>query len=220
MVPQVIRNLHNKNINNYEIKIYRLCSGVRGWTQSEQDKMWKHHGKTGNLSLKDNNGKLLMNKQKQNQKLKVIKNTIDKFKNNGFNNIILAGHSSGGWQSLKIQSNNENLTNGVIALHPGAGGTVKNRKEWPWWEDVRYYGFGDFTKLNAIIITHDKDNYNSPSDYLLIKKSNDVEFINISNSKCKKKAALGGYHGLDLTKCYAEEQLKKGDIINYLDKLF
>ena len=220
LVPQVIRNLHNKNINNYEIKIYRLCSGVRGWTQSEQDKMWKHHGKTGNLSLKDNNGKLLMNKQKQNQKLKVIKNTIYKFKNNGFNNIILAGHSSGGWQSLKIQSNNENLTNGVIALHPGAGGTVKNRKEWPWWEDVRYYGFGDFTKLNAIIITHDKDNYNSPSDYLLIKKSNDVEFINISNSKCKKKAALGGYHGLALTKCYAEEQQKKGDIINYLDKLF
>ena len=220
LVPQVIRNLHNKNINNYEIKIYRLCSGVRGWTQSEQDKMWKHHEKTGNLSLKDNNGKLLMNKQKQNQKLKVIKNTIYKFKNNGFNNIILAGHSSGGWQSLKIQSNNENLTNGVIALHPGAGGTVKNRKEWPWWEDVRYYGFGDFTKLNAIIITHDKDNYNSPSDYLLIKKSNDVEFINISNSKCKKKAALGGYHGLALTKCYAEEQQKKGDIINYLDKLF
>ena len=51
LVPQVIRNLHNKKINNYEVKIYRLCSGVRGWTQSEQDKMWKHHEKTGNLNL-------------------------------------------------------------------------------------------------------------------------------------------------------------------------
>ena len=29
--------------------------------------MWKHHEKTGNLSLKDNDGKFLMNKQKQNQ---------------------------------------------------------------------------------------------------------------------------------------------------------
>ena len=65
LVPQVIRNLHNKKINNYEVKIYRLCSGVRGWSQSEQDKMWKHHEKTGNLSLKDNDGKALMNKQKQ-----------------------------------------------------------------------------------------------------------------------------------------------------------
>jgi hypothetical protein len=220
LVPQVITNLHNKKINNYEIKIYRLCSGVRGWSQSEQDKMWKHHEKTGNLNLKDNDGKLLMNKQKQNQKLKIIKNTIDKFKNNGFKNIILAGHSSGGWQSLKIQSNNKNLINGVIGIHPGAGGTVKNRKEWPWWEDIKYYGFGDFNKLNAIIITHNKDKYNGPNDYLFLKKSNDVEFVNISNSKCKKKATLVGYHGLALTKCYAEEQQKKGDLINYLSKLF
>ena len=174
LVPQVIRNLHNKKIKNYEVKIYRLCSGVRGWSKSEQNKMWKHHKKTGNLSLKDNDGQFLITKQKQNQKLKVIRNTIDKFTDNGFKNIILAGHSSGGWQSLKIQSNNDNLIDGVIGLHPGAGGTVKNRKEWPWWEDIRYYGFGDFTKLNAIIITHDKDNYNNPNDYLLLKKSNDV----------------------------------------------
>ncbi len=220
LVPQVIRNLHNKKINNYEVKIYRLCSGVRGWSQSEQDKMWKHHKKTGNLGLKDNDGEFLITKQKQNQKLKVIKNTIDKFAVEGFINIILAGHSSGGWQSLKIQSNNYNLIDGIIGLHPGAGGTVKNRKEWPWWEDIRYYGFGDFTKLNAIIITHDKDNYNSPNDYLLLKKSNDVEFVNISDSKCKKKATLGGYHGLALTKCYANIEKKEKNLINYLEKLF
>jgi predicted esterase len=220
LVPQVIRNLHNKKINNYEVKIYRLCSGVRGWSKSEQDKMWKHHEKTGKLSLKDSKGEFLITKQKQNQKLKVIENTIDKFADSGFKNIILAGHSSGGWQSLKIQSNNDNLIDGVIGLHPGAGGTVKNRKEWPWWEDIRYYGFGDFTKLNAIIITHDKDNYNSPNDYSLLKKSNDVEFVNISDSKCKKKATLGGYHGLALTKCYADEEKKEKDLVNYLGKLF
>ena len=220
LVPQVIRNLHNKKINNFEVKIYRLCSGVRGWSKSEQDKMWKHHEKTGNLSLKDSKGELLITNQKQNQKLKVIENTIDKFADNGFKNIILAGHSSGGWQSLKIQSNNDNLIDGVIGLHPGAGGTVKNRKEWPWWEDIRYYGFGDFSKLNAIIITHDKDNYNSPNDYSSLKKSNDVEFLNISDSKCKKKTTLGGYHGLALTKCYADEEQKENNLINYLGKLF
>ena len=220
LVPQVIRNLHKKKINNYEIRIYRLCSGVRGWSQSEQDKMWKHHEKTGNLSLKDNTGKYLINKQKQSQKLKVIKNTIFKFVDNGFENIILAGHSSGGWQSLKIQSNNDNLIDGVIGLHPGAGGTIKNRKEWSWWEDVRYYGFGDFTKLNSIIITHDKDNYNSPNDYSLLKKSDDVQFVNISDSKCKKKVTLGGYHGLALTKCYADEEQIENNLINYLEKLF
>ena len=220
LVPQVIRNLHNKKINNFEVKIYRLCSGVRGWSKSEQDKMWKHHEKTGNLSLKDSKGEFLINNQKQNRKLKVIENTIYKFADSGFKNIILAGHSSGGWQSLKIQSNNDNLIDGVIGLHPGAGGTVKNRKEWPWWEDIRYYGFGDFTKLNAIIITHDKDNYNSPNDYSLLKKSNDVEFVNISDSKCKKKATLGGYHGLALTKCFADEDPRSKEIIKYLNKIY
>ena len=220
LVPQVIRNLHNKKINNFEVKIYRLCSGVRGWSKSEQDKMWKHHKKTGNLGLKDSKGEFLITKQKQNQKLKVIENTINKFADNGFKNIILAGHSSGGWQSLKIQSNDDNLIDGVIGLHPGAGGTVKNRKEWPWWEEIRYYGFGDFTKLNAIIITHDKDNYNSPNDYSLLKKSNDVEFVNISDSKCKKKDTLGGYHGLALTKCFADEDPRSKEIIKYLNKIY
>ena len=220
LVPQVIRNLHNKKINNFEVKIYRLCSGVRGWSKSEQDKMWKHHEKTGNLGLKNSKGEYLITKQKQNQKLKVIENTINKFADNGFKNIILAGHSSGGWQSLKIQSNDDNLIDGVIGLHPGAGGTVKNRKEWPWWEEIRYYGFGDFTKLNAIIITHDKDNYNSPNDYSLLKKSNDVEFVNISDSKCKKKATLGGYHGLALTKCFADEDSRSKEIIKYLNKIY
>ena len=220
LVPQVIRNLHNKKINNFEVKIYRLCSGVRGWSKSEQDKMWKHHEKTGNLSLKDSKGEFLINNQKQNRKLKVIENSIYKFADSGFKNIILAGHSSGGWQSLKIQSNNDNLIDGVIGLHPGAGGTVKNRKEWPWWEDIRYYGFGDFTKLNAIIITHDKDNYNSPNDYSLLKKSNDVEFVNISDSKCKKKATLGGYHGLALTKCFADKDPRSKEIIKYLNKIY
>ena len=44
--------------------------------------------------------------------LKIL--TDFKFVDNGFENIILAGHSSGGWQSLKIQSNNDNLIDGVL----------------------------------------------------------------------------------------------------------
>lgn len=220
LVPPLIKNLHNKKINNHEVKIYRLCSGVRGWSQTEQDKMWEYHKKNGNLNLIDKSGKLLILKQKQNQKLKIIKKTVDKFKKEGFKKIILAGHSSGGWQSLKIQSSNENLIDGVIGLHPGAGGTIKNRKEWPWWEDIRYYGFGDFTKINALIITHDKDHFNSPDDYALIKKSGETIFVNISKSNCKKKVNLGGYHGLALTKCYADQELRKNDLINYLEKIF
>ena len=76
-VPPVIRDLHNVKIKSYVIKIYRLCSGVRGWTNKEQDRMWRDHEKLGklDLNLMASDGTKLMDKQKGIQKLKVIKKT-------------------------------------------------------------------------------------------------------------------------------------------------
>ena len=100
--------------------------------------MYKAHEKSGKLAieLKDKDGTPLINKQKQNQRRRVIKEKVDSFIGEGFKNIILAGHSSGGWQSIKIKAEFPELVKGVIGLNPGAGGTVQNRKDWPWWEDI------------------------------------------------------------------------------------
>ncbi len=40
VIPAVL-NLHNKKINELTIKIYRLCSGVRGITVNDQKKIRK-----------------------------------------------------------------------------------------------------------------------------------------------------------------------------------
>ena len=222
-VPRVIRYLHNKKIRNFNIKIYRLCTGAKGWSKKEQTKMWKAHEKSGKLAieLKDKDGTPLINKQKQNQRRRVIKKKVDSFIEEGFENIILAGHSSGGWQSIKIKAEFPELAKGVIGLHPGAGGTVKNRKDWPWWTDVRYYGLvKDLSKLNALIITHDKDQFNSPSDYSIFSNLNSVKFQNLSDIGCKKKKILGGYHGIALTNCYADYEDTSKNINNYLKEIF
>ena len=221
-VPPVIRNFHNQKIKSYIVKIYRLCSGVRGWTKNEQNRMWKAHEKLGKIdeNLKASDGSSLISKQKQNQKLIVIKNSLDRFIEKGFTNIILAGHSSGGWQSIKLKTLYPNLIDGVIGLNPGAGGDIQNRKNWPWWEDIRYYGFGDLKNLNALLITHDKDHFNSPNDYSNFSELKFVKKINLSNSDCKPKIFLGSYHGITLTNCYAENELKKNNIKNYLESLF
>ena len=124
LVAPVIRNLHDKKINNYQIKIYRLCTGVRGWSKSQQDRMWKST-KEKRFTLKDNSGELLINKNKDFKRTKIIKSKIDNFKKEGFKNIILAGHSMGGWASIKLKTNHPNLIKGVIGLHPGSGGTKK-----------------------------------------------------------------------------------------------
>ena len=221
-VAQVIRDLHNKKIKNFNIKIYRLCTGAKGWSKNEQTKMWKAHEKTGKLAieLKDKDGNPLINKQKQNQRRRVIKEKVDSFIEEGFENIILSGHSSGGWQSIKIKAEFPELVKGVIGLNPGAGGTVKNRKDWPWWEDVRNYALGDLSKLNAIIVTHDKDKYNSPKDYSLFSNLSSVKIINLTESGCKKADPSKTYHSITLTKCYAEYETKNKNITQYLEGLF
>ena len=222
-VPLVIRNLHDQKIKNLHVKIYRLCSGVRGWSKKEQTKMYKAHEKSGKLDLKlaDKDGTLLIKKQKGNQKLRIIKEKVDSFTEQGFKNIILAGHSSGGWQSIKIKAEFPELVKGVIGLNPGAGGTVQNRKDWPWWVDIRYYGFvEDLSQLNVIIVTHDKDHYNTPKDYSLFSNLNSFKFINLTESGCKKAEPSPSYHGITLTKCYAEYEKKNKDIIKYLEEIF
>ncbi len=221
-VPPVIRDLHNMKIKSHVIKIYRLCSGVRGWTNKEQERMWRAHEKLGKLdfNLKASDGTQLMDKQKGIQKLKVIKKKLDELIELGFDKIILAGHSSGGWQSLKLKTLYPELITGVIGLNPGAGGTVQNRKDWPWWTDVRYYGFGKYDNLNALILTHDKDNFNSSKDYDVFKNINSVKKINLTKSTCKGKISLGGYHGITLTDCYLIEETKSKNIKNYLESLF
>ena len=222
-IAKVIRNLHNKKIKNFTIKIFRLCTGAKGWSKKEQTKMWKAHEKSGKLAieLKDKDGTPLINKQKQNQRRRVIKEKVDSFIGEGFKNIILAGHSSGGWQSIKIKAEFPELVKGVIGLNPGAGGTVQNRKDWPWWEDVRYYGFvEDLSKLNAFIITHDKDEYNSPKDYSLFSNLNSVKFLNLTQSGCKKAEPTKNYHGIALTKCYADYEANNKNIFKYLESLF
>ena len=221
-VPPVIRNFHNQKIKSHTVKIYRLCSGVRGWTQNEQNMMWKAHEKLGkiDIDLKASDGSPLISKLKQNQKLILIKNFIDEFIQKGFTNIVLAGHSSGGWQSMKIKTLYPNLIEGVIGLNPGEGGTIQNRKDWPWWEDIRYYGFGEYKNLNALLITHNKDHFNSSNDYSKFSELKFVKKINLSNSDCKPKLFLGSYHGITLTNCYAETELKRNEIKNYLESLF
>ena len=173
------------------------------------------------MCIRDRDGTPLINKQKQNQRRRVIKKKVDSFIEEGFENIILAGHSSGGWQSIKIKAEFPELAKGVIGLHPGAGGTVKNRKDWPWWEDVRYYGFvEDLSKLNAIIITHDKDKYNSPKDYSLFSNLNSVKFLNLTQSGCKKAEPTKNYHGIAPVSYTHLPSPQNNDIIKYLEEIF
>ena len=221
-IPPAILQLHDQKIKNLQIKLYQLCSGVKGWTENERSKMWEAHKKSGKLSyeLADRNGTPLIKKQKQLFKQKIINNKIDDFTKQGFNNIVLAGHSAGAWASITLKSQFPEKIDGVIAFHPAVSGTFKNRKDWPWWEDVRTQLIG-LMKLenlkNALVFAHNKDHYETPKSLSFLSNLKSIKFVDISGLDCKGEAKLGRGHAITLTKCFAE---KDNNIVPYLEEIF
>ena len=221
-IPPAILQLHDQKIKNLQIKLYQLCSGVKGWTENERSKMWEVHKKSGKLSyeLADRNGTPLIKKQKQLFKQKIINNKIDDFTKQGFNNIVLVGHSAGAWASITLKSQFPEKIDGVIAFHPAVSGTFKNRKDWPWWEDVRTQLIG-LMKLenlkNALVFAHNKDHYETPKSLSFLSNLKSIKFVDISGLDCEGKAKLGRGHAITLTKCFAE---KDNNIVPYLEEIF
>ena len=225
-VPPIILNLHDKKIKDLKVKIYHLCSGVRGWTENhwrKMDDIYKNSSKD-NFSkiIKDDFDRIKFNGAKQFRKQKVIINKVDELINLGFENIILAGHSAGGWASITLKSKFPNKISGTIAINPAFSGKLNNRREWKFWELVRTYGVSqiDLKNLNnTIIYVHDKDSWET-SKTLSFLNLNNVMYKDISKSDCKAKLIFGKHHGIPLTKCFAEKQLNENDITNFLEQIY
>ena len=225
-VPPIIFNLHDKKIKDLKVKIYHLCSGVRGWTENhwrKMDDIYKNVSKS-NFSniIKDDSDRIKFNGAKQFQKQKVILNKVDELINLGFENIILAGHSAGGWASITLKSKFPNKISGTIAINPAFSGKLNNRREWKFWELVRTYGVSqiDLKSLNnTIIYVHDKDGWET-SKTLSFLNLNTVMYKDISKSDCKAKLIFGKHHGIPLTKCFAEKRSNENDIINFLEQIY
>ena len=118
----IILNLHDKKIKDFKVKIYHLCLGVRGWTENhwrKMDDIYKNV-KKNNFSkiIKDNFDRIKFNSAKQSLKQKVIIDKADELINLGFENIILVGHSAGGWASITIKSKYPNKISGAITINP------------------------------------------------------------------------------------------------------
>ena len=225
-VPPIILNLHDKKIKDLKVKIYHLCSGVRGWTENhwrKMDDIYKNSSKD-NFSkiIKDDFDRIKFSGAKQFRKQKLIINKVDELINIGFENIILAGHSAGGWASITLKSKYPNKTSGAIAINPAFAGKINNRREWKFWELVRTYGVSqiDLKDLNNMIIyVHDKDGYET-SKTLSFLNLDTVKYRDISKSNCKPKLIFGKHHGIPLTKCFAESDVNQKEMINFLEGIY
>ena len=228
-IPPNIYQLDGKKIKDFTIKAYQLCSGVRGWTQSEEDKFWDKYDNNDQdvnsvLDLVDKNGVLLVNKWKSPKKQKTMKIKIDEFKEKGFNNIVLSGHSAGGWDSLILKSNYPDIIKGVIAFNPARSGKFakekKPHKGWVNWRNYKISMIKVDQLENVLVFSHEKDKYENPKTSKFLSVSKNVRFVDVSDTKCKKKLKTGGWHGITLTKCFAYKDPRSKEVIKYLEKLF
>jgi hypothetical protein len=228
-IPPAIYQLDGTKIKDLTIKTYQLCSGVKGWTQSEEDQIWEIYDKNNQdvnsvLNLKDKNGILLMDKYKDFQKTKVMKLKIDEFKKKGFNNIVLSGHSAGAYSSFLLKSNFPKLINGVISFHVGFGGKFAKAKNpdqgWINWRNYKK-SLINWSQIGEVILfTHDKDWADTKKTLSFLTEFENIKFFDLSDTQCKKKKLLADYHGIALTKCFADEDPRSKEIIKYLNKIY
>jgi len=223
VIPAVL-NLHNKKINNLTIKIYRLCSGVRGMSSSDQGKIRKLIKKGQKI---DSYSEL-----KQQKRQNIILNKVDEFLNDGFENIVLVGNSAGGWASLNLMSRFPEKFRGVIAINPAfAGPKIEWQKELPEWGFFREQQINIFKQsdsLNAILFAHTNDEFEDPDTLSFFKEFKDLDFINYSELKptscdwadVERKMLIDDGHSIPQSSCFANFIKKNKYFIQYLESIF
>ena len=231
-IPPSIYRLDGTKIKDFTIKTYQLCSGVRGWTKSEEDRFWDIYDKNNQdvskvLELKDKNGVFLIDKHGMTTKRKVIKLKIKEFRDEGFKNIVLAGNSAGAWGSLILYSNFPSEINGVIAFSPARSGkyasALKKNKVGRGWTIWRNYKISliKLEKLGKVLVySHNKDDFETPETLSFLSNSKAVQFIDLSDTSCKGKVKFNKYHGIPSTKCFADKEPKNKYIVKYLEEIF
>jgi len=231
-IPPSIYRLDGTKIKDFTIKTYRLCSGVRGWTKSEEDRFWDIYDKNNQdvskvLELKDKNGVFLIDKSELTTKRKVIKLKMKEFKDEGFKNIVLAGQSAGAWESLILYSNFPSEINGVIAFNPARSGKyarkLKKNEVGRGWTNWRNYKISliKLEKLGKVLVySHNKDSFETPETLSFLSNSKAVQFIDLSDTSCKGKVKFNKYHGIPSTKCFADKEPKNKYIVKYLEEIF
>ena len=226
-IRKAIYQLDGSIINDLEVKTYQLCNGVRGWTKSEDDLFWNTYdsgeGLAASFKLVDNKGVLLIDRHPVLLRQKVIKKKVDEFKEQGFNNIVLAGHSAGAWDSITVKSQFPSEIDGVIALSPARSGKyVKSLKKddvWQAWKDHRDLKISwiKLDKLeNILVYSHDQDDFETPESLSFLISLESVNFFDLSSSECLK--GKDG-HGITKTKCWNESEETKNQIVEYLESL-
>ena len=156
-IPEAISSLHNKKIGNMIIRIYRMCSGVRGLSDHHFDRVHKLFESEGNpngfIDLIDYDGIKIYDKIQQHLRRQIVIDTIDELAEKGYDNILLSGLSAGGFLSFYLTAHFPDKIDGSIIFNPAAYGGKLGKNSAPrqvlrdYWEKE----MSKFTEINSLL---------------------------------------------------------------------
>jgi len=222
VVPAILK-LHNKKINGLEVKIYRVCSGVKGMSVKNQKKYRKELKSKGKINLVDEH-KII-------KRPKIILNEVENLKKLGFNKIILSGYSAGGWSSLVLQSRYPEKIIGTIAFNPAFAGPKREwQKKYPEWGAFREDSINKFNKadkINAIVFAHKDDTFEDPKTLSFFENFENLKLIDYSEIKptsctwadVNEKMTADKGHNIPQSKCFTKYLEDKNYLTTFLENI-
>jgi len=222
VVPAILK-LHNKTINGLEVKIYRVCSGIKGMSVKNQKKYRKELKSKGKIDLVDEH-KII-------KRQKIILNEVENLKKLGFDKIILSGYSAGGWSSLVLQSRYPEKIIGTIAFNPAFAGPKKEwQKKYPEWGAFRDDSINKLNKadkINAIVFAHKDDIFEDPKTLSFFENFKDLNLIDYSEIKptscnwadVNEKMTPDKGHNIPQSKCFTKYLEDKNYLTTFLENI-
>jgi hypothetical protein len=236
-VPEFVRNLHNKKINGLTIKIYRMCSGVRGLNDPQMDRahnMIEQDGNTtGLLEIVDYDGIRLFDKVKQHLRRKILLDKIDELNEKNFPNIVLMGHSCGAFLSIYLTAHFPEKIKASIVTNPACYGEnieprniIGDKNTYSIWKALRdnwEQTISKFSEINSLAFMHDEDPFENIKTLSFLGKINKFEMINYTDFGCEKMFGTN-FHTAPVypakDNCFTKWEAKNNYIINYLEEVF
>ena len=236
-VPEFVRNLHNKKVNDLTIKIYRMCSGVRGLNDPQMDRthkmIEKDENTNGLLEVVDYDGTRLFDKVKQHLRRQIVLDKIDELTEKNFSNIVLMGHSCGAFLSIYLSAHFPEKIKTSIVTNPACYGentnprnVIGDRNTYSIWKALRddwEQTISKFSEINSLAFIHDEDPFENTETLSFLGKINKFKMINYTDFGCEKMFGTN-FHSAPVypakDNCFAKWEAKKNYIINYLEEVF
>ena len=185
-VPEVVRQLAGTKIAGLEVVVYAPCDGK---------------------------ATALGEPLKIDQRVAAIEETLAELGRAGIDpsQIVLMGHSAGGWAALLHEKRYPGSVNSVVAFAPAFAGKKRDRPDiWQQRHDEQVAEMGSANQIPALVFSFDNDAYNTPGDLNFLSRIKGTTLLRMPEMAIAGVACeiplFASSHAHAYRKCFSDTQ--------------